>query len=61
MFIQKAVATKKVRVLGISFSIVLAGCAGFSRHAKPRLEPEGFRNIEWGTEEKEKRLKERGF
>ncbi len=50
MFIPKAVATKNVKVLAIASSIILIGCAGFTRHAKPRLEPEGFRNIKWGTE-----------
>jgi hypothetical protein len=50
MFTPKAVAMKKVKVLAIAFSIFLTGCAGSTRHAKLRLEPDGFRDIKWGTE-----------
>jgi len=50
MFLPKAVAMKKVKVLAIAFSIFLTGCAGSTRHAKPRLDPDGFRDIKWGTE-----------
>ena len=50
MHTSKAGAMKKVKVLAIAFSIFLIGCAGFSGHAKPRSEPDGFRDIRWGTE-----------
>jgi hypothetical protein len=50
MFIPEVVATKKVKVLAIGFSILLMGCAGSTRHAKPRSDPDGFRGIRWGTE-----------
>jgi hypothetical protein len=50
MHTSKAGAMKKGKVLAIAFSIFLIGCAGFSGHAKPRSEPEGFRDIRWGTE-----------
>jgi hypothetical protein len=50
MYTSKAGAMKKVTVLVIAFSIFLIGCAGFSGHAKPRSEPDGFRDIRWGTE-----------
>jgi len=41
---------KKVKVLAIAFSIFLTGCAGSTQHAKHRLDPDGFRNVKWGTE-----------
>ena len=50
MLTSKAGAMKKVKVLAIAFSIFLIACAGFTRHAKPRSEPDGFRDIRWGTE-----------
>jgi hypothetical protein len=45
MYTSKAGAMKKVTVLVIAFSIFLIGCAGFFGHAKPRSEPDGFRDI----------------
>jgi hypothetical protein len=50
MHTSKAGAMKKGKVLAIAFSIFLIGCAGFSGHAKPRSDPDGFRDIRWGTE-----------
>lgn len=45
----KVGAMKKVKFFTIAFSIFLMGCAGSTRHAKPRSEPDGFRDIRWGT------------
>ena len=50
MFLPKAVAMKKVKVLAIAFSIFLISCASSTRYAKFRSEPDGFRDIKWGTE-----------
>ena len=50
MHTSKAGAMKTGKVLAIAFSIFLIGCAGFSGHAKPRSEPDGFGDIRWGTE-----------
>ena len=50
MHTSKAGAMKKVEVLVIALSIFLTACAGFTRHAKPRSEPDGFGDIRWGTE-----------
>jgi len=42
---------RKVKILSILFSLFLTGCAIPSRFSKPpRLDPEGFRDIKWGTE-----------
>lgn len=41
---------KKVNILIILFTLFLIGCHGFIRSSKPRLEPNGFRDIKWGTE-----------
>jgi hypothetical protein len=46
----KVGAVKKVKILTIAFSILLIGCVGSVWHAKPRSEPDGFRDIRWGTE-----------
>ncbi len=46
----KLVPMRKLTVLTIAFSIFVIGCAGSTRHAKPRSEPDGFRGIRWGTE-----------
>ncbi len=40
---------KKAKILAVAFSIFLVGCSGSTRHAKPRSEPKGFRDIQWGT------------
>ncbi len=41
---------KQAKVLAVVFSIFLIGCAGPTRHAKHRSEPDGFGGIRWGTE-----------
>jgi len=46
----KVEAMKKVNMLAIVLSIVLIGCFGSIRASKPRSEPDGFRDIKWGTE-----------
>jgi hypothetical protein len=43
-------AMKKVGILAIVFSIFWAGCFASVRSSKPRSDPDGFRNIKWGTE-----------
>jgi hypothetical protein len=46
----KVGAMKKVKVLAIVFTIFLIGCFASARPSKPRSEPDGFRDIKWGTE-----------
>jgi hypothetical protein len=41
---------KKVKILTIFFTLVLIGCHSSVRSSKPRIEPDGFRDIKWGTE-----------
>ena len=41
---------KKVKILAILFSIFLIGCFASSRPSNLRSEPDGFRDIMWGTE-----------
>jgi hypothetical protein len=41
---------KKVKAFTVALSILLIGCAGATRHAKHRSEPDGFGGIRWGTE-----------
>jgi len=43
-------AMKKVKILAIVFSIFLVGCFASVRSSKPRSDPDGFRDIKWGTE-----------
>jgi hypothetical protein len=46
----KAEAMKKVKILAILFTLFLIGCFASARSSKPRLDPDGFRGIKWGTE-----------
>jgi hypothetical protein len=46
----KSEAMKKVKILAILFTIFLIGCFASARSSKPRLDPDGFRGIKWGTE-----------
>ena len=46
----KVRAVKKAKVLPIVLSIFLAGCSASAWSSKPRSEPDGFRDIKWGTE-----------
>jgi len=46
----KVRATGKVKILAIVFTIFLIGCFASARPSKPRSEPDGFRDIKWGTE-----------
>ena len=41
---------KKVKILTIVFTIFLIGCFAPPRPSMPRPDPEGFRDIKWGTE-----------
>ena len=41
---------KKVKILVILFTIFLIGCFASARSSKPHSEPDGFRDIRWGTE-----------
>ena len=50
MFMPRVLAMRKVKVLTIAFSVFLIACAGSTKHAKSRSEPDGFRGIRWGTE-----------
>jgi hypothetical protein len=40
----------KIKILAIIFGIILIGCIASTRPSKPRPDPEGFRDIKWGTE-----------
>jgi len=41
---------EKVKILAIVFSIFLIGCFASTRSSQPRSDPDGFRDIKWGTE-----------
>ncbi len=43
-------SVEKVKLLTIVFSIFWVGCFASTRDSKPRSEPDGFRDIKWGTE-----------
>ena len=45
-----AAAMRKVKILAIVFSFFLIGCFASTRSSKPRSDPDGFRDIQWGTE-----------
>jgi len=40
----------KVKILAIVFGIFLIGCFACTRSSKLRSDPDGFRDIKWGTE-----------
>jgi hypothetical protein len=47
----KVEAMKKVKILTILFTIFLIGCFASAQHSKPlRSDPDGFKDIKWGTE-----------
>jgi len=46
----KAGAMTGIKILTIVFGIILIGCFASRRPSKPRSDPEGFRDIKWGTE-----------
>lgn len=46
---RKARPVEKVKILAIVFSIFLIGCFASTR-SKLRADPDGFRDIKWGTE-----------
>ena len=46
----KVGAIKKVKCLIILFTVFLICCSASVRSSKPPLEPNGFRDIKWGTE-----------
>jgi len=41
---------RKDKVLAVVFSLFLIGCFASARSSKSRSEPDGFRDIKWGTE-----------
>jgi len=47
---RKVRAMEKVRILAIVFSIFLISCSATTRSSRLRADPDGFRNIQWGTE-----------
>ena len=47
---RKVGAMEKVRILAIVFSIFLISCFACTRSSKLRADPDGFRDIQWGTE-----------
>jgi len=46
----KVKPTEKVRILAVVFSVFLIGCFASTRSSKPRSDPDGFRDIKWGTD-----------
>jgi hypothetical protein len=46
----RAGVMKKVKIFAIVFSIFLVGCFASTRSSKLRADPDGFRDIKWGTE-----------
>jgi hypothetical protein len=46
----KVESIEKVKILAIVFSIFLIGCFASTRSSKLRSDPDGFRDIKWGTE-----------
>jgi hypothetical protein len=46
----KVGAMTRIKILTIVFGIILIGCFASTRPSKPRPDPEGFRDIKWGTE-----------
>jgi hypothetical protein len=46
----KVESIEKVKILVIVFSIFLIGCFASTRSSKLRSDPDGFRDIKWGTE-----------
>ena len=46
----KSEAMVRIRILTIVFCIILIGCFAPPRPPIPRADPEGFRDIKWGTE-----------
>jgi len=45
----KSGAMMRIKILTIVFGIILIGCFAPPRPPMPRAEPEGFRDIKWGT------------
>jgi len=41
---------KKLRISTVLFSVFLIGCFASARPSKPSSEPDGFRDIRWGTD-----------
>jgi len=41
---------KKVRILSILCTIILIGCSASVRSSKPHSDPDGFKDIKWGTD-----------
>ncbi len=46
----KVEVMKKVKILAILFAIFLIGCFASTRPSKSHPDPNGFRDIKWGTE-----------
>jgi hypothetical protein len=40
----------RIKILTMVFGIILVGCFASTRPSAPRPDPEGFREIKWGTE-----------
>jgi hypothetical protein len=43
-------AMPRIKILTIVFGIIAIGCFASRRPSMPRIDPEGFRDIKWGTE-----------
>jgi hypothetical protein len=46
----KVGAMARIKILTIVLGIILTGCFASTRPSKPLLDPDGFRDIKWGTE-----------
>ena len=46
----KVGAMTRIRILSVVFGVILIGCFASRRPSMPLQDPEGFRDIKWGTE-----------
>jgi len=50
MVTLKVTAIMRIKVLTIVFGVTLMGCFASTRASKPGTDPDGFRDMKWGTE-----------
>jgi hypothetical protein len=50
MVTLKVGAMPRIKILTIVLGIIVIGCFASRRPSMPRIDPEGFRDIKWGTE-----------
>jgi len=47
---RKWKSMEKAKILAIALSLLLIGCSASTRSSRLRTDPDGFRDIKWGTE-----------